>query len=93
MNITIPDDKWQAVGSDKDRSARLLTGITINGLDLHLEAWAVEPRSEAQFRDAVAVDPSVREGLTLFQNEMDCAFRSVEINRREYVLIATPYGR
>lgn len=86
--------QWQEVGGDEVPACRLLAHIRIAGLDMHLEAWEIERDAEG-LAGMVNVKPE-----TGRQDDFDtlclmfgCAFDTTNINGREYVLLATPYGR
>lgn len=87
--IPLKDLQWEEIGEEGDPSSRLLAHIRIGSLDMHLEAWEVENRSRPQ----VAKAGSMRKvDLELLIEIMDCYFRTITIEGREYVLVATPYG-
>lgn len=90
--INIPPGMWEETGSDdedhKDPRARLLASITINGLPMHLEAFAVVEVDGIQ----MAADPAFQRDVEALQDMQDCAFQTVEIAGRDYILVATPHG-
>lgn len=82
---------WDETGMEADPAARLLAHIQIGPVNMHLEAWAVTDNEEGE---QVGLPESWRDQeLDQLQGWMETAFDTVEINGREYVLIATPYGR
>ena len=83
--------QWDECGHESDLSARLLSHVRIAGLDMHLEAWAVEDDGDGVQQ---AVETTMRgDAFGTICDIMDTDFETVTINGREYVLIATPYGR
>jgi hypothetical protein len=78
---------WDKIG-ETDPANRMLAHIRIAGLDMHLEARQVE------------YDGDGNQGIVDFSDDYDhlsamcdCAFTTVEIEGREYLLYATPYGK
>ena len=88
MNITIPFEQWEQTGSEEDITSRLLSGITINGLPLHVEAIAIDPDDDIQ----KAADPTFEDDVERYQSIQDTNFRTTEINGRQYIIVATPHG-
>lgn len=88
-DITIPFDQWEASGTD-DRAGRLYAEISINGYPMHLEAYAVEESGLHGVQGAA--DPAF-EGCVdaMLEHFVEGAAQTVEINGREYLLVATPY--
>ena len=81
---------WSETGDGNDASARLTAHIRICGVDMHLEAWAVE---EDDCGIQCAISATLRcDDLGTLQGIMDCEFSVTMINGRNYVLIATPFG-
>jgi hypothetical protein len=90
-SIPIDQIHFEPTGDEDDPRARLTAHIRIAGIDMHLEAWEVEDDSEG---NQSAKPSTVR--VTDFDSlagMMDCSFETLEIAGREYVLVATPYGR
>lgn len=89
---TIPLDslKWDAIGFGSDPHSRLLAHIRIGSLDMHLEAWEIDQEEEdCQEVKASTLRADDFERLCAM---MDSTFQTIEIDGREYVLVATPYG-
>jgi hypothetical protein len=87
FTLQIPDSDWEDSGPDNDPTARLLAAITLNGCPMHLEAYAViEDATGQRFEDEAFID---QENAVL-SVLVDGAARTVEINGRDYVLVATP---
>lgn len=86
---TIPLEaiKWDEIG-EEDKGARLLAHIRIGTLDMHLEARAVDPTADCQTLLEYDEDLDRMNGIA-----GDVAFETLEINGRDYVLFALPYGR
>lgn len=88
----IPLDKieWDATGTDVDPRARLVAHIRIGPLDMHLEAWELEPDDG----NIQAVSPASwrSEGFDTIADVMECKFQPIDIDGRAYFLIATPYS-
>lgn len=89
---TIPLDalQWDDIGEAEDPKARLLAHICIGPLNMHLEAWAITEDGEGI--QAVVSESSRTDDFDRMCTMMDCTFQTVEIEGREYFLIATPYG-
>lgn len=81
---------WDETGEDDDPRARLLAHIRIGPLDMHLEAWAVD-RDESGVQHALESTMRADDFNSLCLM-MDTSFITVEIDGRDYVLVATPYG-
>lgn len=88
--IPLESIQWDATGEEHDPSARLLAHIRIGRLNMHLEAWAVE-RDEAGVQRALESTMRADDFNSLCLM-MDTSFITVEIDGRDYVLVATPYG-
>ncbi|MBD9544318.1 hypothetical protein IB276_33265 [Ensifer sp. ENS04] len=82
---------WDETGHEEDPRARLCTHIKIGPIDMHLEAWEVSYDTEG-FQVATPATYRVDDFDTLI-GMMESDFRTLEIEGREYALIATPYGR
>lgn len=90
-SIPLDDIEWGETGHEDSPASRLTAHIRIAGLDMHLEAWEVETDDHG---DQSAKPETFREtDFDSLAMMMDCTFETVEINGREYVLLATPYGR
>ena len=89
-SITIPDDAWRDTGGDDDPSSRLLASFTINGVMMHLEAYAVKPLAgpNDEFR---LVDADADEALGLLIGD-GFPTDTFERNGRSYAFVATPYS-
>lgn len=86
--VTIPASHWEETTDGVEPRSRLLANIVINGLPLHVEAWAVE-----------LVD-GLQESLTAFPDDLDHLdniagpdkpFMTTKIEGQEYVLVAYPH--
>ena len=97
MHIAVPEDMWDDVSPEADRS-RLLTTIVINSCPMHLEAVEIlegdkrtittdyYPQQEfANAPDWIAA--AIAESAD-WESVQTC-----EIGGRRYALIATPYQR
>jgi len=92
-SITIPKEAWAPTGPEGNEKCRLLTGLTINGCFMHLEAYQVK---EHQHRTRTwsyqqSADP-------YFEDEVDAIYRidegakaTVRIGRRDYILVSYPH--
>lgn len=81
---------WNECGEESDPAARMLAHVKIGSLDMHLEAWQIENIDDCQF----ATEASMRTGdFNELAGMMDSTFQTIEIDGRDYVLVATPYGR
>lgn len=92
--ILLEDLNWDEIGAESDPKARLLAHIRIAGLDMHLEAWEVE---YVDHPDGLQVQCAKEASLSADSFDklcamMDSSFVTTEIDGREYVLVATPYG-
>lgn len=89
-SIALADLAWQETGPAEDPSARLLAPITIAQCSMHLEAFAIKDSDEQRFvindHDGFGGDEEAFYSLT------NNAVQTVDINGREYALLATPYG-
>ena len=81
MTLNIPENEWEAMGYDCDPTARLLVLISINGLDMHLEAFAIDKVDEMHW--------DIYDGVSRAVERAD--FATTVIGNRKYVLIATPF--
>jgi hypothetical protein len=90
FSITIPASAWEEAGDENDRRNRLLTTLVVNGVSLHLEAWAVRrDRSGVQY---FACDPARECEDRIYEAvAADGGFSTLRIRRRAYAIIATPY--
>ena len=86
--ISIGRESWAADGPDDDPRGRLTASIRINGCEMHLEAYAVHTNDEGTQEFDVWPDEceSIYHGVSA-----EGAWRTVEIDGREYALIASPY--
>lgn len=88
--LNIPFEQWEQTGSEEDITSRLLApSVVICGLPVHVEAFAVVEDAEGI---QCAADPMFRDEVTTLQDMQDTAFRTVEMNGREYIIVATPHG-
>jgi len=95
MQLTIPESDWEKTGSEEDPASRLYyTGMSINGLSMHVEAIAVIEKDEQHdYGEQTAADIMFEDEVGTLQDMCDTAFQTTTINGREYVLVATPHGR
>lgn len=78
---------WQATGPEEDVRGRLLAQISVAGVSMHLEAWAVQEKDGFQVSDVWDDDfQQIAAGIGIEEH-----WHTVEMGGREYVLIATPY--
>lgn len=87
-NIEVPSDSWEMTGTEDDPSGSLLATVIINGVDMHLEAIAVEKVGDLQVPVADLQD--------VYDKFYDAAgadgnFQTVTINGRDYALFSSPF--
>jgi hypothetical protein len=84
--VDIPISNWLV---DREDRFRLKTTLVVNGLPLHLEAIAVRDGEQGLQE---ANDPS-DESLALVHEAVGAhgQWQTLEIDGRDYVLIATPF--
>jgi hypothetical protein len=88
--ITIPADQWEPAGPDEDPLASLAgPNLVINGLSMHLEAWAVVNDDEKFTQDPVVADDEYN--LLHAAVHADGSFNTVRIGGRDYILVASPF--
>ena len=88
-DLVIDDDEWEPTGSDDDLDSRLLLTVCVNGVNHHLEAYAVEVKEDIQVvRDSLF--ESNYEGMCM-ASEPDGRYQTTTIKGREYVLLMTPH--
>lgn len=88
--VTIPDSDWEPTGSDTDPRSRLLASVRVNGVACHIEAFAVLGTYVENEQQRIA-DPYFEDewrGICLIEPEE--AMATLEIQDREYVLVAFP---
>ena len=90
--IDVEKITWQETGEEAiDPRARLRATIQIGPVPMHLEAIAVIEDPES---GQISAPGSFREDdLEILQSMMDTAFTTINIDGRDYVLVATPFGR
>jgi len=85
---------WAASGPKEDSTARLLSTINVAGVQMHLEAFAVDVESDEQAFVKLPADAefdfSDEEHALYTLNET--AMQTVTLNGRDYLLVAYPYG-
>ena len=81
MTLNIPENEWEAMGYDCGPTGRLLVSISINGVDMHLEAFAIDKADEMHW--------NIYDGVSRAVERAD--FETTVIGNRKYVLIATPF--
>lgn len=89
LRLDIPADRWEPKGDTDDPTAAL-TGpmLEINGLMMHVEAWAVDTGEEMQ--DPA---PAISEEYDLLHAAVhaDGSFQTLTINDRDYIVVITPH--
>lgn len=89
IEIEIPDDIWEEVGSDEDLRSRLYCSFLIGGVYHHVEAIAV--KMEGHYQKAVDSEfDGVLDGMYEISTP-DKPFQTITIRGREYVLTMTPF--
>lgn len=79
---------WKKTGPEEDPSSRLLAQIEIAGTPMHLEAYEVHDVDGVQTTKAWPEDMN-----TVFDRlGIECRLMTTEINGREYILLAQPFG-
>jgi hypothetical protein len=85
LSLSIPDEAWEDQDLEYPRN-RLITTLYVNGVPMHLEAWAVEgsPQTHPIYPDdldhlAAAVEPGG-------------PWVTWKIGDREYILVASPHA-
>lgn len=87
----MPDITWRDNGDDEDPRARLIAepALVIAGCPMHLEAWAVHYDEQRQMQVADTDDDDM---TNLYHAvHADGSFETVDIDGRDYVLVATPH--
>jgi hypothetical protein len=85
-SLEIPASAWRAVTVD---GSRLMATLVVNGLPLHLEAIEVEVDESRIQRASDESDDSLE--LVHMAAGADGHWQTLEIDGREYVLMATPF--
>lgn len=88
--VSIPFAEWEQTGSEGDESSRLLCTGEINRLPLHVEAYAI--KDDPEYGQTVADATFEYEWHGICALNPDGGFCTVEINGREYVIVASPFG-
>lgn len=88
--VSIKRGDWEEIGPEDYPSAHLLTTITMNGINMHLEAWRIMNGGNQNRQTCLMDGLDVK--LEQLQNMMECEFQTVKIGRFDYVLICTPFG-
>ena len=89
INITIDDEVWDDNGPSCDPDCRLLADISINGLQMHLEAFRVIEGADGTIRPCVCV---ADEYWGIYESiRASGVFRYITIREKLYSLFATPY--
>lgn len=86
--LRIPPEAWEPADGD---SSRLRCVISINGTLMHLEALRVRYVGTARVQQA-ANPKHARDFDFLCRYGSEGHFQTITINRRRYVLIASPFG-
>lgn len=87
--LTIPEDVWRENDALDVPETCLTATITINGCEMHLEAWAVEDVGDRQLTADLGYSQALVD-LRLAVNA-DSPFYTITIKGRPYVLVATPF--
>jgi hypothetical protein len=96
LTLTVPLSAWEPNDMLDDPTSVLHAKLTINGLDMHLEAWAVTDYGAEG--NVVPVQATVNHDYTNeFDNlcsavRVDTAFQTTKIAGREYIIVATPHN-
>lgn len=91
-DLVVPDDAWEEAGHDEgDRSRLYLSGVTINGCPMHVEAIAVQRVATPKGWDAQEAPEweDAYEAMVTLAGEPD--FVTVTIRGQSYVVSATPH--
>lgn len=88
--IPLRDLIWAEIGDEDDLRNRLLAHIKIGPLDMHLEAIEVYDDDDGMVR---AKYDGRDDNLGSLMDMEETAFSRLDIDGREYVLYATPFGR
>lgn len=89
--LNIPYEEWEPNDNlDEDPTSILYHTLVINGLHLHLEAWAVYTDAEGIQR---TVCPDYDDDLGMLHAAVhgDGHFDTVEMNGRDYIILASPF--
>lgn len=86
--IDVSQLKWEATGPEENRGTRLLSSIRVMGCPMHLEAWEVyfDDDGVQQSKAWPGDFSNIAVGIGV-----EDPWRTVTIDGREYVLIATPF--
>lgn len=88
--IQIPDEQWEQTGTAKGKLwGRLSSSIQVNGLPMHVEAFAVKKARTGYVAASREFDFEVDR---LQKLDPDVWLRSLRILDRDYLLCITPYG-
>lgn len=95
IDVEIRPTDWEATGSESDPTSRLLSTITINGFLFHVEAYAVKYVGDDRVQEID--DTTWAESFEVIYKLLgDACAQSQEIEidgvKRDYVLVAFPYG-
>lgn len=84
--IRLEDLIWDEIGEEDNPRSRLLSHIRIGDLDMHLEAREIDQTQEFQ------TTISCPESTERLQAIEEVEFTTTDINGREYIMFALPYG-
>lgn len=88
--IQIPDEQWEHTGTAKGKLwARLSCSIQVNGLSMHVEAYAIKKGAR---HITSATTEFASEVLQVKALDPDVRLRTLRILGRDYLLCITPYG-
>jgi hypothetical protein len=93
IDIKIPPTAWRPQGEGDDPTSSLIAKpiLSIAGVSMHLEAFAVDYRGEGNEMYFVEDPADERIGLLWRATSTEGPFDTTEINGREYVIIAYPH--
>lgn len=87
ITITIPPEVWTSAAGD---DSRLICVISINGTPMHLEAIRVRYAGRHRMQESASPEHASDFDL-LCRYGSEGQFETTTINRKSYVLIATPF--
>lgn len=91
VTVDFPVERWRPIeGLDDPTSGLRGPLLIVNGLAMHVEAWAVSYDEENQTQ---VPDPEWEEEYTLLHGAVhaDGSFETTDINGREYIVVITPH--
>jgi len=91
INITIPPSAWEPSGDKSNPRGRLLATMEINGQSFHVEAYHVRNNRDGEQGIADPIFQEEWDGITALQNHDGGPFTTQRIDRREYVIVISPF--